>query len=37
MKKTSFNVEDVFGDVVSKDSFSQEQTSKLNKLLAGIM
>ena len=37
MKKTSFNVEDVFGDVISKDNFSQEQTSKLNKFLADIM
>ena len=28
MKKTSFKVEDVFGDVISKDNFSQEQTNK---------
>ena len=31
MKNTSFKVEDVFGDVISKDNFSQEQTTKLNK------
>ena len=28
MKNTSFRVEDVFGDVLSKDSFSQEQITK---------
>ena len=31
MKNTSFRVEDVFGDVLSKDNFSQEQITKLNK------
>ena len=30
MKNTNFEVEDVFGDVVSKDSFSQEQITKPN-------
>ena len=30
MKITSFNAEDVFGDVISKDKFSQEQITKLN-------
>ena len=25
MKNTQFKVEDVFGDVISKDNFSQEQ------------
>ena len=30
MKNTSFRVEDVFGDVISKDNFSQEQLTKLN-------
>ena len=30
MKNTSFKVEDVFGDVISKDNFSQEQLSKPN-------
>ena len=32
MKNTSFKVENVFGDVISKDDFSQEQTTKLNNL-----
>ena len=36
-KNTSFKVEDVFGDVISKDNFSQEQISKLNNFLAKIM
>ena len=30
MKNTQFKVEDVFGDVISKDNFSQEQIAKLN-------
>ena len=30
MKNTSFRVEDVFGDVISEDNFSQEQITKLN-------
>ena len=29
MKNTSFKVEDVFGDVISKDNFSQEQITEL--------
>ena len=37
MKNTSFKVEDVFGDVISKDNFSQEQMSKPNNFLAKIM
>ena len=37
MKSTQFRVEDVFGDVVSKDNFSQEQITKLNTFLAKIM
>ena len=37
MKNTSFRVEDVFGDVLSKDNFSQEQITKLNNCLAKIM
>ena len=28
IKNTSFKVEDVFGDVISKDNFSQEQITK---------
>ena len=37
MKITRFKVEDVFGDVISKDNFSQEKITKLNKFLAKIM
>ena len=37
MKNTSFKVEDVFGDVISKDNFSQEQITKLNTFSAKIM
>ena len=37
MKNTSFKVEDVFGDVISKDNFSQEQVPKLNNFLAKRM
>ena len=29
MKNTQFKVEDVFGDVISKDNFSREQITKL--------
>ena len=37
MKNTSFRVEDIFGDVISKDSISPEQITKLNNFLAKIM
>ena len=37
MKNTSFKVEDVFGDVISKDNFSQEKMTKINNFLAKIM
>ena len=37
MKSTSFKVEDVFGDVISKDKFSQEQITKPNNFLAKTM
>ena len=37
MKKKQFKVEDVFGDVLSKDNFSQDQITKLNNFLAKIM
>ena len=37
MKNTSFKVEDIFGDVLSKDNFSQEQITKLNIFSAKIM
>ena len=34
MKNTQFKVEDVFGDVISKDTFSQEQITKLNSFFS---
>ena len=37
MKNTQFKVEDVFGDVLSKDNFSQEQETKINNFLAKIL
>ena len=37
MDSTKFNVEDIFGDVISKDSISPEQITKLNNFLAKIM
>ena len=37
MKNTQFKVEDVFGDVISKDSISPEQITKLNNFLAKII
>ena len=37
MKNTQFKVEDVFGDVISKDNFRQEQITKLNNFLAKKM
>ena len=37
MKNTQVKVEDVFGDVISKDNFSQEQITKINNFLAKIM
>ena len=37
MKNTQFKVEDIFGDIISKDNFSQEQITKLNNFLAKIM
>ena len=37
IKNTCFKVEDVFGDVISKDNYSQEQITKLNNFLAKIM
>ena len=30
MKNTEFKVEDIFGDVINKDTISPEQRSKLN-------
>ena len=37
MKNTQFKVEDVFGDIISKDNFSLEQITKANNVLAKIM
>ena len=37
MDSTKFKEEDIFGDVISKDSFSPEQITKLNNCLAKIM
>ena len=37
MKNTSFEVEDVFDNVINKDSISPEQITKPNKFLAKIM
>ena len=37
MKNTQFKVEDIFGVVISKDKFCQEQITKLNIFLAKIM
>ena len=37
MKNTQFKVEDIFGDVISKDSISPEQITKLNNFLAKII
>ena len=37
MKNIQFKVEDVFGEIISKDNFSQEQITKMNYFLAKIM
>ena len=37
MKKIQFKVEDVFGDVISKDSISTGQITKLNNFSAKMM
>ena len=37
LDSTKFKVEDIFGDVISKDSISPEQITKLNNFLAKIM
>ena len=37
MDSTKFKVEEIFGDVISKDSISPEQITKLNNFLAKIM
>ena len=37
MKNTSFKAEDVFGDVIGKEIFGQEQITKLNNFSTKIM
>ena len=37
MDSTKFKVEDIFGDIISKDSISSEQITKLNNFLTKIM
>ena len=37
MDSTKFKVEDIFGEVISKDTISQEQIIKLNNFLAKMM
>ena len=37
MNSTKFKVEDIFDDVISKDSTSPEQITKLNSFLAKII
>ena len=37
MKNTQFRVEDIFGDIIRKDSISPEQITKLNNFLTRIM
>ena len=37
MSSTKFKVEDIFGDVVSKDTITTEQITKLNNFLAKMM
>ena len=37
MNSTKFKVEDIFGDIISKDSISPEQITKLKNFLAKIM
>ena len=37
MDLTKFKVEEIFGDVISKDSISAEQITKINNFLAKIM
>ena len=37
MKNTSFKVQDIFGDAISKDSFSPEKITKPNNFVAKIL
>ena len=36
LRTTQFRVEDIFGDILSKDNFSEEQLTKLNNFLTKI-
>ena len=33
-KNNQFKVEDIFGDIITKDNFSQEQITKLNYFIS---
>ena len=37
MRTTQFRVEDIFGDIINKDTISPVQITKLNSFLARIM
>ena len=37
MNSIKFKVEDIFGDVISKESISPDQLTKLNDFLAKLM
>ena len=37
LDSTKFKVEDIFGDIISTDSISSEQITKLNNFLAKMM
>ena len=37
MKNTEFKVEDIFGDILNKNSISQEQIPNINIFLAKLM
>ena len=37
MNSTKFRVKDIFGDVISKDTISSEQITKLNNFLAKMI
>ena len=37
MKKTQFKVEDVFGDIKSRDKFSEEQITKMKKFSTKVL
>ena len=37
MKNAQFKVEDIFGDIIYKDTISPEKTTKLNNFSAKIL